>query len=144
MAAPEPSKNRNSPRQFSLRGLLWFMVACSAYFSNFVFVQEALRMPQSLGWSGAVSVIILWLLVGAFYLRNRLTAAMVFHGFTPTVLVVLGCCGLLGIGASLGDIAVFLKFVATLGCSVSTLFSFPVSVLMILMLACGRKPKESE
>ena len=86
---PESSEKRDAPRQFSLRGLLWFVVACSAYFSNVVLFRQGYGEPPSLDWRGALSVIVVWLLLGVFYRKNRLRGAMLVHCLFPATMAVL-------------------------------------------------------
>ena len=76
------------PAQFGLRGLLWFMLACSAYFAQLAVVLHAEQLHTGRSGSGVLALLVGWLLLGAFYVRIRFRRALVIHCFAPAIVLV--------------------------------------------------------
>ena len=85
---PRPAP-RPVPAQFGLRGLLWFMVACSAYFAQLAIRARVLDSRDGLPLLSSVSTVAVgWLLLAAFYVRIRFRRALVIHCFVPGLILV--------------------------------------------------------
>ena len=136
---PGPSEERYAPRQFSLRGLLWFVVACSAYFSQFrsdLFTSSPLGDGwERVGWHGVSRVMVPWLLVAAFYVRTRLRAAFAVHCTGPVLAFTITMLLLITEPDRFRNGSMTLGMGPVFGCLVSTTISFPVSVLMMVIPA---------
>ena len=88
---------RPAPAQFGLRGLIWFMVACSVYFAQLAFVLKAGGVEESLTLPNMATVAIGWLLLAIYYLRIHFRLALIVHcaGLEPTSSSWFSCrrCG---------------------------------------------------
>jgi hypothetical protein len=92
----DDTNSKPAPPQFTLRGMLWFVVAWSAYFAQFAAIRES-QMAAS-DWEGfswhlffredvscrfLITIIVSWILVGAFYLRMADRKMIVAHCAGP-------------------------------------------------------------
>jgi hypothetical protein len=143
--------------QYSLLGLLSFMLAWSVYFSAIaVVVKTVSENPQTPPWSGMLSVCFAWVVLALLYRGWRLRPAWIVHCSGPVMAMVVCLLLLLpfGVGA-LGDmgrrrnIGVVWEFVTgaiaavsallSLACLVSLLVSLPIATLMMLYLVLKRR-----
>jgi hypothetical protein len=145
----EDSRAITTPRdetrkpQFSLRGLLWFMVACSAYFSMLGATGRLAAGPQKPDagpW--LVTVLVTWLIL-LLFLRTKGVRGMLVAQFVGPI-VGLGLSFLRLDNVQLSVFGFEGSLVATVlccavGCFVSSLLSFPLSVLRTIVLALWQK-----
>lgn len=90
--------------------------------------------------SQAASALAIWLVLGAFYLRGRLVGAIVVHCTGPGIVAVV----ILTIRPEWEQYGGALTIVGAVGCSVGSLFSFPVSVLEMLWSAYSANRTETK
>jgi hypothetical protein len=139
------------PRQFTLAGLMSFVVAWSAYFSllaaSVSWLQADLRRGerQFNPWLAGVTVALLWVLFRWLYRRWGLRQALRVHYAGPLIFAALASLMFFGelftpSGVrSIAEIAVRLMLVLLeawalgllYGCYVSMLIGFPVVMLML-------------
>lgn len=136
------ARGRAAPPQFALRDLLWFVVACSAYFAQFrsdLFTGAPLGDGwERVGWHGILRVMVPWLLLAVFYVRTRLHPALAIHCAGPVLAFAIALLVLSDPEQS-RNAARTLALGPVFGCLISTTVSFPASTLMILARACGRR-----
>ena len=127
------------------------VVACAAYFSQLRsdLVIELLFERgwewERLGWHGVLEIMLPWFLLAVFYVRTRLHIALIAHCLGAIVsFAIMTLLLLINEPGEFPNAGKNLTMVPVLGCFASTLFSFPLSVLMILILACRWKPTETE
>ena len=145
---PGPSEKRYAPRQFSLRGLLWFVVACSAYLSQFqpdLFTSSPLGDGwEQVGWHGVSTVMVPWLLLAAFYVRTRLHPAFAVHCAGPVLALTITMLLVISEPDEFRNPGKNLGMAPVSGCFVSTTISFPVSVLMMVVSVFSRNRTETK
>ena len=89
---PDPPLGR---RQFTLAGLLWFVVACSAFLSQgATVVCYLVRDEPILSYASIVP----WAILAAFYARSTLEVAMLLHCVPPAFLATTTLTHLVGTG----------------------------------------------
>ena len=138
-AGPQPSGMETwRAAQFSLRGTLWFIVACSVYCSQFA----ALRQIDSRSWWRSVlAIFVAWLVLGVFLLAKGVRGMIVAHCFTPVVILFFGLVSFprfWSTGHSLEDLRGFMQTLAIV-CLVSSSLSFPASVVRMVCRAVWRR-----
>jgi hypothetical protein len=114
------------PRQFSLAGMLGFMVLCSLYCAQFTVLREWLREQRgNFGPAPPVAVatwLAAWAVFGLFYWRLRATLPLALHCYWPVIVLGFGLvCRTAGL--DLGT-AAFIFFIASA-------LSFPFCVLWL-------------
>jgi hypothetical protein len=87
VSRPRRTMSANAPRQFSLRSLMLFVAVCAVYFSQFALTLAVGGRVTS--WRGVVTIGFAWLVLAAFYLRQRLSTVLFIHCLVPTVPAVL-------------------------------------------------------
>ena len=117
-----------------------FVTVCGFYFSQFVLL-PLLPKPESLCTKPIpiLTVVLAWLVLGVFYACRRFWKVLSVHFFTPMSFAIvvyllysrLHHLGFIGIAQLLG-------FCFVLGAFGANLFTFPVSVLAILVSAFNR------
>ena len=61
-----PSPGQDNPTQFSLRGLLWFMLVASAYFAQFAALREFGSDDRGRpSWRFVVTALVAWILLAS-------------------------------------------------------------------------------
>ncbi|MCE5268625.1 MAG: hypothetical protein LLG00_12135 [Planctomycetaceae bacterium] len=149
-------------RQYTLAGLLSYMLAASVYLSMFVSVRPLLDWESRYGrswWPGATSAAVAWLTLWFLYRRWRLPHAQRVHYAGPQIIL---CLLLLFWLATIGHWLVQLSLrnpppfecvmgtIAALlfGCGVSAAVSLPTATIMLLYLgtrsASGHASTESD
>ncbi len=141
--SPEPRR----PRQFTLGGMMSFVVGWSAYCSVIAAAcswvgsdyprDEDYRQPN--GWLMGVTVTGCWVVLWFLYRRWGLRHGLKVHYAGPlifTVLAVLlgvvGVLGSLGDGRAIDPLMLLAPLLGALyGCFISTLIGFPVAVIML-------------
>jgi hypothetical protein len=124
------SNNDRPAEAFSLRDLLWFVTTCGAYFAQFA----ALFQLGEQSWRRcAYGVLAAWLVLGALLLVKGVRGMIVAHCIGPVValfikLLASGSSGLVVSGFSF-------EGVLAVGCFVSSLISFPASVVNSVAIA---------
>ena len=118
--------------QFGLRGLLWFVVACSAYCSQFAILREVDSGARPPGWSYILAIILAWLVLAAFHLTKGVRGMMVAHATGPTIMLLVMAVSSAGHDSM--DPKVLVGMIA-MGCFVSSLLSFPASVARTTVVA---------
>jgi uncharacterized membrane protein len=133
MIAKEPQPTgpeTDAPAQFGLGGMLWFVVACSAYCSQLAACPQLFTQ-----WRSVLAIFVAWLILGAFLLTKGVRGMIVAHCAAPVL--VLAVC-LLGVLITphlvLADFGAFLRALAVV-CLVSSLVSFPASVVRLVLVA---------
>ena len=157
--SPEPRQ----PRQFTLAGLMSFVVGWSAYCSVIAatwswvgsnyWLDEDDRRPNR--WLMGVTVAGCWVLLWFLYRRWGLRHALKVHCAGPMIFTLLSA--LLGVVGALGALsnggamdAVIVVCLAPLlgalyGCFISILIGFPIAVIMLFFVApaSGRSAREN-
>jgi len=133
------SSKETPSRQFSLRGLLWFVVACSAYFSMLGETIRSLQSGHEPGWRSFTTVIVCWAILLLFLRSKGVRGMVVAHCTAPAFLLPFCLFFLvksLVAGEQISPLSVRGLFAAfAVVCFVSALVSFPVSVLQMLLRA---------
>ena len=134
--SPEPRR----PRQFTLGGLMSFVVGWSAYCSVIATTWPLLgssygwdqnyRRPN--GWLIGTTVAVCWIVLWFLYRRWGLRHALKVHYAGPIIFTPL-CLFLVCVGAI--DPIFFLPPLAALyGCYVSILIGFPIAAIMLFFV----------
>ncbi len=135
MTATEPQ--RDGPRaQFGLRGMLWFVAACSAYCSQLAALPHVAALPHlvddvELAWRSVATFFVAWLVLGAFLLTKGVQGMIVAHCTAPALALVLA------VPMVINRPSAFVQALA-IACFVSSLVSFPASVLRMVVVAIRR------
>ena len=155
------ASERRQPRQFTLGGLMSFVVGWSAYCSVIATVWSWLESDFSLdeeyrrpsGWLMGVTVAACWIVLWLLYRRWGLRHALRIHYTGPIIFTPLAALvSLAGILGALGDrhtidptffFAPLL--VALYGCLISIVIGFPIAVIMLFFVVpssrrSGREP----
>jgi len=169
MAAKQNQLRQPSPwQQFNLRGMFSFVLACGAYFAMIGSLWQAYGTPSpygSLEWEQkgltlAVTIAMAWIVLWVLYRKWGLRHAVIVHLAGPGLcLALLLLFFIIGFGVWIasaqldafsridGDDIKELLFVTTtvvlVGCGISTLVSFPASIVMRVYLttrATGEHP----
>jgi hypothetical protein len=131
---------------FSLRNLFTFVFASCVY----LVAWRSMIMFWPPGESAAfslpmISLIASWILLAIVYIFWRSRSALIVHVFGPLAtgagLAAVFALDGLPEDASLAETVIQALAV---GCSVSTLFSFPTTTLILLVLAASRRPAADE
>ena len=142
--------------QYSLLGLLSFMLAWSVYFSAIaVVVKTVSENPPAPPWLGMLSVCFAWVVLALLYRGWHLRPAWIVHSGGPIMAMVVCLLMLLpfGVGAlqtwhGVGTLASFgsssraveaISVVIALACLVSLLVSLPIATLMLAYLVLKRR-----
>lgn len=130
---------------FSLRNLFVFVFACCVYLAALRGV-AAIWFDEGFHVCSLVTACLIgsWVLLGLVYASWRLRSALLVHFFgliavgviVPIVLAVDG----LPADTSLAEMGVR---ALTAGCAVSTFFSFPTTILVILVIARNKKRQKA-
>jgi hypothetical protein len=130
--------NKQGPPQFTLRGMLTFSAAISVCFS---LAATAPRIESDAGFVLLLlSMILFWIVLWVTYVRLRVRAALVLHGFGPVLVLLYGLLVSVGIPLfgerlpSFLDFLLIVLFHAALGCLLGSAMSLPTCVLTILVL----------
>ena len=95
MSQDEPASEAQSSRQFSLRSLLWFVVLTSLWCSQIAVVRGlVLSNTHLLAASSVASVLVAWIVMSWYSLRQRLFIIFTFQCVFPAIigLWTLGQC----------------------------------------------------
>jgi hypothetical protein len=143
--AGEPSaRGQDNPTQFSLRGLLWFMLVASAYFSQFPAMAQMATVRRDpwddpAGWRFMATAVVTWTLLAIFYRNRRVRGMMVAHCAGPVAVLSYLFIALLVLLVALirQDLPEIpgvgqLLFPIAIGCFVSSLVGFPCSVVQMV------------
>jgi hypothetical protein len=134
--------NENRTPQFSLRSLLWFVVACSAYFSMLSATSKLLASRELNAGPWLVTVFVTWLILFFFLHTKGVRGMLTAHFIGPAVGVLLllppTSIFIEDKGRQVEPLLLFAMSGAA-GCFVSSLISFPASVLRMVVLALRRK-----
>jgi len=124
--------------QFSLPGLLWFVVACSAYFSMIGETIRELQNEHEPQWRLVTTILVCWAIL-FFFLRSKgVRGMLVAHCAMPTLVLIL--CAFAGPkGSRLSDEAWELCVGLAIVCFATSLLTFPASVLRMVVVALRRK-----
>jgi len=139
--APDvPAKPRQTGRaQYSLASLFGFTVACGAYLSTLT-VLARLRPSWQLSWHPASALVVAWLLLAVFYVRQDERVILVLHCLG---LAFAGVClpfVIAGYGEQLGGTCprtspeTIIAHTAAFSCAAGTLASLPAFVWVLLVL----------
>ena len=136
--------------QFGLRGMLWFVVACSAYFSQLTAFPRLWSDDVS-NWRNISAILVAWLVLGAFLLTKVVRGMIVAHCSAPGLVLFITLFFALpdslrrpgGLSAILTGLGDFAKVFAV-ACSVSSLVSFPASVARMVFAAIRSRFQGSE
>ena len=128
--------------QFSLWGLMWFMLAASVYFSQIPLFPMPLWDWDFNAYT-VVTVLVAWFVLGAFYLRCRLKGAVVVHCFALGLVLLfllmpVFLVGPIGILSHLDEILSELDEIGEVlirSLYAGNVCSFPAAVLMLLVVA---------
>jgi hypothetical protein len=136
-------------RQFGLGGLLWFVVACGAYVSQFqleLFTSSPLGGGwERVGWRAVSTVMVPWLLLAVFYVWIGLRPAFTVHCAGPVLTaIIMTLLLLISQPGGFRDPIRALGMAPVFGCLVSSTVSFPASILMMLVRAFVRTPANTE
>jgi hypothetical protein len=128
-----------APRQFSLAGLLSFVLACAFYFGLLRETVTSLGEPgntiRTSPWQLIATIVISWGGLLALYRCWKLNAALVIHYTGP---VACGLLALMFLAVSLSPAHTMLEsiqaffYVLLYGPFISVLFGFPVVVVMLI------------
>jgi hypothetical protein len=142
--SPQP-QHTPAPVQFSLRSMLWFMVACSAYFA-----QLAAGVEYNTHWETAdrpggitgLTIVVAWLVLAVFYLQIRLRRILLIHGFAlfcivPFIIFFL----FMAPDLFFREFDVLLEALLA-GLFAGSFFSLPSSLVMMIVWALGRNRPE--
>ncbi len=135
-------------RQFTLAGLLSYMLAASVYFSMFASLPSlrAVELERQRWWPAAAAVVIAWCVLCVLYRLWRLPQAQRVHFAGPLMAIcLLWLPALILIGSwaapsssSQSPMLLCLETAGALlliGCGLSTAVSLPAATLMLLYLA---------
>jgi hypothetical protein len=141
--AEQTSAEPKCPRQFTLGGLMLFVVAWCAYFSVVAAVKPLLgdsfptytgyepTNPPNNGWVVATTIVGCWILLLSLYRRWGLRLAVKVHYGLPVTFAVLYIGGLIPRGPLTGLAALQ----ATLyGCYGSIIFGFPIAMMKLIFV----------
>ena len=140
-----PSLSRG---QFSLLGLLSFMLAWSLFFSALAAALAMVRHDKPLApWSGMLTFCVAWVVLALLYWSWRLRNVLLLHCILPAVATLLVWLPSLGVVGEMlnGHVVRFwptarLDSMAMSGaCFLSLLASLPVATLQLLYMVLGRK-----
>ena len=131
--------------QFGLRGLIWFMVACSVYFAQLAFVLKAGGVEESLTLPNMATVAIGWLLLAIYYLRIHFRLALIVHcaGLGTNLLIVVLMSPLwLFASDSILLRALDIVRILLIGGLVGSLTSLPTTMVLMIARASRRNRPE--
>ncbi|MGD0901107.1 MAG: hypothetical protein ABR915_25025 [Thermoguttaceae bacterium] len=137
-ASPEPRR----PRQFTLGGLMSFVVGWSAYCSTLAAVRPFVEngyswdanYRQANGWAIGTTVAACWIVLWFLYRRWGLRHALRIHYAGPIIFTPLSLLLLFG---GVPDPIVFPLVAAVYGCFVSIVIGFPIAVIMLFFVSTG-------
>ncbi len=146
----------NAPRllsrgQFTLLGLLSFMLAWSLYFSDIAVMVKDVSEPRQLGlWLNILIFYGSWVVVALLFRSWRLRQALIVHCSGPVMAIVVCLLFFPGgtwdmIGRHLSVLQTVMRAIQgisatiSLGCFVSLLVSLPIATLMLAYLVLTRK-----
>ncbi len=136
--SPPSGMETSMAAQFSVRGALWFTVACSVYCSQFVALPQ---FDSRSWWRSVVAIFVAWLVLGLFLLAKGVRGMIVAHCFMPVVVLFFGLVAFpwfWSTGRSLQDLRGFIQTLAIV-CLVSSSLSFPASVVRMVCRAVWRR-----
>jgi len=137
MAAGSPTSQPYASRQFSLAGLLSFVLACAIYFgllsTTAAVLGERYFTIYASPWRLFGTVVISWAALFALYRCWKLKGAVTIHYTGPitcgiVALAALAICLLTDAREPIGVFLVVLMY----GPFISVLFGFPVVVVMLI------------
>ena len=118
--------------RFSLRNLLIFVLACCVYLAvlpSMAAIWHAEEIPDD--GIVVISLIVAWLLLSFVYAAWHLRSALIVHCFGPIAVVAIALIYSVAFGLPDGvDLCQFSVRILTVGCFISTLFSFPTTTLI--------------
>jgi hypothetical protein len=132
--------------QFSLRGLMWFTLVCSAYFSLFAVVRDMVVNHHDPTWTNIFTVFFAWFVLFIFYLTKGVRGMIVAHVIGPGFALLIAILKLhihtvsdgqthsAGISSSYD----FFSHIAA-GCFVSSMLSFPFTVIQFVTSALWKR-----
>ena len=126
---------------FSLRDLLTFTLASCVYLAalpSMGAIWNADEFPTSAVTT--TTIIVSWVLLALVYASWRLRSALIVHFFGPVAVAVILSIAITveGFPRDSRVMEVCLGGL-TVGCFISTFFSFPTTTLMILVIAVGKR-----
>jgi hypothetical protein len=130
--------------QFSLRGLMWFTLVCSAYCSLFAVFRDVAVEDHEPTEMSILTVFFAWLVLFIFYLAKGVRGMIVAHCIGPVVALLIAATRSAS-GNSLlpGSFAVFspMYFYIHLaaGFFISSMFSFPFTVMRFVTRALWKR-----
>jgi hypothetical protein len=138
----ESSNEKNRPRQFSLRELLWFFAACSAVFAMFSMAPQLFADPLIfVSWRCLITMFTSWGVLLLFLCTKKDRGMLVIHCAGP----LLALLWLFGprkadfnqfyLHSTIRQVFELVAF----GCFVSSLASFLLSVIVMINGAVRRK-----
>jgi hypothetical protein len=139
--AEQPSAEPLRPRQFTLSGLMSFMIGWSAYFSMIGGLMRLMGDDRS--WRRHEWLLIVctvagcWTVLWFLYRRWGLRHALRVHYAGPIIFTPLSFLLLLLAGFDRPPVADFLLLppaAALYGCCMSVLFGFPIAAIMLLFV----------
>jgi hypothetical protein len=137
LSQDQPASQARSSRQFSLASLLWFVVVTSLWCSQIAVVRQlALADTHILPASSMMSVLVAWIVLSWFCLRQRLLLIFTFQCVSPAVLGLGSLLQAFDIAPSFAHSSWQPFFDLTLG---TNLIWFPVAtVAMAVRWACPK------
>ncbi len=123
-----------TPVQFGLRGMLWFVTACGAYFAQFAALSQ---LDGQSRWRCEFAILVAWLVLGAFLLTKGVRRLIVAHCVGPALALFIKLLTFDTSGRVISGLT--LAQVLAAGCFVSSLISFPVSIMRMVCVAVMRR-----